>query len=262
MTQSAFNKERSGTGTKEWSDKTVNIGTGCAHGCKYCYAMGMAKRFKRVASPEEWMTEAVNLKKVQKRYQSNGYVYMFPSAHDITPYYLSYATETLKKMLAAGNKVLIVSKPHLECIEALCSELEQYKAQILYRFTIGTLDSEVSKFWEPGAPLPTERIEALKLAYLSEFSTSVSMEPMLGGVDEALQTFKAVSPYVTETIWFGKMNQRVNLTAPEDIEAFRKIKELQRDSEILRLVSTMGSNQKVAWKDSIKEVVKKQQGEC
>lgn len=247
----------SGTWTKEWADTNVNIGAGCAHGCKYCYAMGMAKRFKRVAGPKEWMTEAVNLKAVKKRYQPKKCAYMFPTSHDITPYYLPYATETLKKVLAAGNEVLIVSKPHLECIEALCSELGQYKAQILYRFTIGTLDPEVSKFWEPGAPLPAERIEALKFAYLAGFSTSISMEPMLGGVDEAVQTFKAVFPYVTETIWLGKMNRRVKLTAPEDIEAFRKIKELQRDSEILRLVSTMGSNPKVAWKDSIKEVIKK-----
>ena len=35
-------------GTQEWSVKTVNCTTGCSHDCRYCYAKGMAVRFKQV----------------------------------------------------------------------------------------------------------------------------------------------------------------------------------------------------------------------
>ena len=262
MKQIKFTKESTRTRTKEWADKNINIGLGCAHGCKYCYAMGVALRFNRIPNSEAWATERVNTKALLKGYQSKGCVVMFPTTHDITPYYLPYAVETLKKILDSNNKVLIVSKPHIDCIQALCSELGAYKAQILYRFTIGTLDPEVSKFWEPGAPLPEERIKALRHAHLDGFSTGVSIEPMLGGVESALQTFHAVSPYVSDIIWLGKMNQRAKFTAPDDITAAKNIKELQRDSEILRLVSILGSNPKSAWKDSIRKVLMKDMVMC
>ncbi len=257
MKQNKFTKERTRTRTKEWADKSINIGLGCAHGCKYCYAMDTARRFNRIPNSEAWATETVNTKALLKGYQSKGCIIMFPRTHDITPYYLPYAIETLKKILV-GNKALIVSKPHLDCIETLCKELADYKAQILYRFTIGTMKPEVSKFWEPGAPLPAERLAALRHAHLAGFATSVSMEPMLGGVEAALETFHTVSPYVTDKIWLGKMNQRVKFTAPEDVEAFGRIKELQRDSEILRLVQILGSNPKAAWKASIRKVLMKE----
>ena len=34
-------------GTQEWSVKTVNCCTGCSHDCRYCYAKGMAVRFRQ-----------------------------------------------------------------------------------------------------------------------------------------------------------------------------------------------------------------------
>jgi DNA repair photolyase len=255
-----FNTERTGTGTKEWSDASVNIGFGCSHGCLYCYAMDMMRRFNKIKTPEDWTVETVNLKKSKKGYQLREGVIMFPTTHDITPYYLPYAVESLKKMLIPGNKVLIVSKPHLDCIKTLCDELANYKSQILFRFTIGTIDPRASRFWEPGAPAPAERIESLKHACKAGYSTSVSMEPMLGGVNDALMTFLSVLPHITETIWIGKMNQprqRVGMKVPETAAAVRRIEELQDDNEIMRLVKTLHRQPKVAWKDSIKKVIAK-----
>ncbi len=34
--------------TQDWSNKTVNFATGCENDCKYCYAKGMAIRFRQV----------------------------------------------------------------------------------------------------------------------------------------------------------------------------------------------------------------------
>ena len=250
-------RKSTGTGTKEWAANNINFGLGCAHGCKYCYAMFLAERYKKTKSREDWSTETVNLKKIPKGYRLREGVLMFPSSHDITPYYLPYALDTLKKLLAPGNRVLIVSKPHIDCIKTLCDELKEYKNQIVFRFTIGTLDSAVSRFWEPGAPEPAERIESLKLAFESGFATSVSMEPMLTGIEEAIQTFQAVSPYITDTVWFGKLNKKGKMSTPEDVIAFDRIKKLQSDAEILRLVSILKGTPKVQWKDSIKKVIAK-----
>ncbi|MGO9014450.1 MAG: radical SAM protein [Dissulfurispiraceae bacterium] len=258
MDKTEFTADRTGTGTKEWSEHSVNIGRGCSHGCVYCYARSMALRFGRIKNRDDWALEVVDTAKVRQRRRAVSGITMFPTTHDISPMYLPHVVTVLQKILAAGNKVLIVSKPHLECIKELCARFGQYKGMMLFRFTIGTLNPEVSKFWEPGAPLPEERLQSLAYAYNGGFATSVSMEPMLLGRHDAINTFAGVEQYVTETIWLGKMNkarQRVDISRPDLMEAVGKIESLQSDKEIKRLYDALRDHPKVQWKDSIKEVM-------
>ena len=185
---------------------------------------------------------------------------MFPTTHDISPYYLPYVLEALKNLLSKGNKVLIVSKPHIDCVMAMCKELEPWKSNILFRFTIGTPSEDRAHFWEPGAPTIGERCECLKYAYEKGFFTSVSMEPMLGTVAETLDMFKKMEPYVTDTIWIGKMNKinaRVRKSSPEISVACDEVIKWQGNENIMWLVNELKDNSKVAWKDSIKEVIEK-----
>lgn len=253
---SNFNAKQAGTGTKEWAEINYNIGKGCSHGCRYCYAFGMAFDSKRIKSMEEWRKQVIVEKKVTKKlgktYENK--LVMFPSSHDITPEYLDASITTIQKLLDAGVNLLIVSKPHLDCIKRICEEFKNYKEKILFRFTIGSLDEEVCKFWEPGAPAPDERLEALKLAADKGFFTSVSCEPMLEGIDGIYRVVEAVSPYVTHTIWIGKMNMQRNKTdrtLPEVIQ----LGQLQADEEILKMVKKYSQNRKIEWKDSIKKVI-------
>lgn len=255
-----FDKNREGTGTKEWSEKSYNIQTGCKHNCLYCYARANALRFKQIAFPEEWTREVIREKAVMKNWNKCEGIIMFPTTHDITPDNIKPVIETLTRMLTAGNHVLIVSKPHISCIEKICKSLSDLKNQIMFRFTIGSYDRNITAFWEPNAPEPRERILALKYAYYQGFKTSVSMEPMLGGYSQAIKTFAYVEPYVTDTIWIGKMNKirsRIDLSIPYNLKRVLDIEYLQRDSEILRLVNELKDNPKVRWKDSIKEVIEK-----
>ena len=223
----AHSEERTGSGTKEWAERNINICLGCSHDCLYCYARNFAWRRKAIRSRADWANERVLQEKVDRGQGKKKGLTMFPSTHDITPGNLKSVTEVLGKMMAAGNKVLLVTKPHPECIESLCRTFEEYKDQILFRFTIGTLNSEVSKFWEPGAPDPAERIESLKHAFNRGFKTSVSCEPMLEGIDGILNVFKEVAPFVTDTIWIGKMNKPnlyVDRSVPANVLAIRELK--------------------------------------
>ncbi len=85
----------------------------------------------------------------------------------------------LEHMLRPGNQVTIVTKPLLNYIKTICAEFSDHKDKILFRFTIGSSDSNTLKFWEPNAPDFAERLETLKLAYGQGYETSVSCEPML-----------------------------------------------------------------------------------
>ena len=244
-------------GAGEWAPATYNIGSGCSHDCRYCYAREIADRFHRIASPEAWKCE--QLKDPLPRIPKSDGMVMFPSTHDITPFYLPTAIATLKALLEKGNEVLIVTKPHLECIVRLCGELATHKENILFRFTIGTLDHQLAAFWEPGAPTPTERASCLQYAFNEGFQTSVSMEPMLAGTEDAIATFHTLAPWVTDKIWLGKMNKvnrRVTRTTREIAQACQRIRELQSDQAILDLVHRLGDHAQVAWKDSIQDVIR------
>lgn len=184
---------------------------------------------------------------------------MFPTTHDITEANLSDCQEVLNKLLRAGNQVLIVSKPHLKCVKALCHGLETYKDQILFRFTIGSADDAVLSFWEPHAPSYRERIDSLRWAHDHGFKTSVSCEPMLDG--NIQKVIDGARPYVTDAIWLGRVNKIKNslaLNAPGNKQAVAKADQLlalQTDQWVMELYKTHKDDPLIKYKDSIKKVV-------
>ena len=212
-----FDRPRGGSGTREWSEHSLNIGLGCSHGCLYCYARTNALRWKKIEDPEDWTRERLIDSAVAKSYGKRKGVIMFPTTHDITPFYLSPAVEVLKKVLRAGNQVLVVSKPHFVCTARLCDELTPWKDQVMFRFTI-TSDGTLMRQWEPGAPSEAERLEALSCAFIDGYRTSVSAEPLLTDCslrfDEAAKyIYLKVRSHVTHSIWFGLMNHPAKRTS-------------------------------------------------
>lgn len=250
----SFNSVRSGSGTRQWSDVSHNVGLGCSHDCKYCYAASYATEKGYITNRAEWANEQL----CPRRLPTKPGVVMFPTAHDITPFFLDSSISAISGMLQAGRQVLVVSKPHLECVKALCDAFSDYRQQLLFRFTIGSINQQVCQFWEPGAPSPAERIAALQYAFLHCFRTSVSLEPMLEGAMGAAEVFRAVEPYVSETIWIGKMNsprKRVDVTVPDNLAAVELIEAVQCDEEIMTIYNALKHDNKVEWKDSILQVV-------
>jgi DNA repair photolyase len=141
----------------------------------------------------------------------------------------------------------------------LCEEFASYKDRITFRFTIGSTDNEVLKFWEPGAPSFEERLISLIHAHQNGFVTSISIEPMLEGDIDAL--IAAVSPFVTDTIWLGKINRLKSILAingfkqPEIlVRAYALIKS-QNDDAIKQLYIRYKDNPKIRFKESIKKIV-------
>lgn len=254
-----ISKEQSDKGVGEWAGYRCNIGTGCSHGCLYCFAENFATRFHRVDGSDGWREEVARDVSTAdcKKYSEP---IMFPTTHDVTPEYLPAYRCHLYNILSAGNTVVIVSKPHEESIRAICTEFSSFRNNMTFRFSIGGLDNEAMRIWEPGTPALTERLKCLRLAFELGFRTSISAEPMLGNRLDAEQLYYVVEPFVTEDIWFGKMNNAGRLKKNGDPEIVRRVNELtstQSDAEILQLVETLNGLPKVAWKDSIKDVIKK-----
>ncbi|HCT86467.1 MAG: hypothetical protein DKM50_03485 [Candidatus Margulisiibacteriota bacterium] len=245
-------------GTAEWAAYTENFIDGCKHNCKYCYSKEMAIRFQRKTA-DSWSEEIVRRRQVNKKFKKMTGTIMFPSSHDIHPENLTSSMIFLENMLYAGNRVLIVTKPHLRCIKAISDKLSFYKNKILFRFTIGSANNEVLSFWEPGAPLYQERLASLQYAYNNGFKTSLSCEPMLD--DNINQVIIDTSNYITDHIWIGKVNfllRRIKMNGCDDTETIRRATELlniQADNNIVDLYNNLKDNPIIKWKESIKNVV-------
>ncbi len=246
------------TGTKEWSDYSLNIFRGCAHACRYCYARHEALRFGRIAKPEEWTDMVSNENGLNQRPRKLKGRIMAPTTHDILPEHALMFTGYLKGWLEVGNEMLIVIKPHAAVILALCASLKKYRGQLTFRFTIGSPNNQVLKFWEPGAPSFEERIACLKWAHHEGYKTSVSCEPFLDAfVDDLV---REVDPYITDTIWIGLMNQikqRVDIRNWQAHElAYLAILRGIYDPVYIRpLYNRLKDNPKIRWKDSIKKML-------
>jgi DNA repair photolyase len=241
-------------GTTERAASNANCMSGCSHNCHYCYAKTMAIRFHR-KSPETWKIEEPRpIRKIGKRI---GRI-MFPTTHDISLTNCDYCFDYLDIILQAGNEVLIVSKPHIQVIEKLCSRYFKYKDKILLRLTIGSASNKTLALWEPGAPDFTERFKALKFAYASSFKTSISCEPML---DTDMSTLiESVRPYVTDCIWLGIMNSpftrlKINGAPKEIIEEAKKLVKHYGRKTIKELYAKYRYDPLIKWKESIKKVV-------
>ncbi len=244
-------------GTREWAVANIDCCTGCTHDCRYCYARYDAVVKKGQLTSEEWQNCLVRESDVLKARPLYPGQVMFPTTHDILPENLEACIHVLRGLFKAGNRVLLVSKPHLVCIRELCKEFSAYKEKLLFRFTLTARDSSILEFWEPGAPAYAERIESLCYAFNEGFQTSVSIEPMLDTGD-VVDMVKELLPCVNHSIWLGKMNkidERVQIDSDQAVLFVERIKAGQLDEEIFRIYSELKDEPLIRWKESIKAVV-------
>jgi DNA repair photolyase len=193
---------------KDWRGKAISFCSGCSHDCLYCYIKDMGCKFGW-SSLEEFPTMKVRQADLNKKHKDYKVQVMVPSSHDITPEVLDPAINVIQNLIDAGNKkLLIVSKPHIDCITKICDEFSSHKDKIIFRFTIGSVNDDVLSYWEPGAPNFFERFSCLIHAYENGFKTSISSEPILD-YPNIKRLVDTLGPYVNHSIWFGIMNPKL-----------------------------------------------------
>ncbi|MHA1353644.1 MAG: hypothetical protein ACTSR1_00530 [Candidatus Heimdallarchaeota archaeon] len=230
------------TGTKEWAKYNINFSKGCTNNCKYCYAKRMAARFgwKECWSEMENKEDMAN-----KGFKKKDGVIMSPSSHDITEINIELAIKVFKHILEPGNELLIVSKPKKEFIVKICNEIQKWKKQVLFRFTIGTLNDKIREFWEPGAPTIKDRIESLKFTFNNGWRTSVSIEPYLD--ENITKLINKIEKYVTDTLWIGPMNK---IHVPKELWTKQVSNLYSLDQRIrIKVMVDKLNNKKIRYKD-------------
>lgn len=186
---------------------------------------------------------------------------MFPSTHDITPWNIDVVVPYVFRWLAEGNKMLIVSKPHVECVKRMCEEFIGFENQIVFRFTIGSTDNRVLGFWEPGAPSFEERLQCCRLACRAGYQVSVNTEPLLS--KEYCRLLDRVLPFANHSVWIGLMNDRKNRVDiktwdVKDVHFMRTVDEICSKgfvSQMAHHLAPLARYHNIHWKDSIKAIM-------
>lgn len=178
---------------------------------------------------------------------------MFPSTHDlfeISPFKEACMT-VLGRLLESDNEVLVTTKPRLIVIQEIIERFGDFKEKMQFRFTITSDDDRLLKFWEPNAPNYEERLSSLKLAFQKKFKTSISVEPFLDY--DPTRLFKTITPFVTESIWMGKMNYiaRNGISRKEE-RPYNRIRKNYERRHLLEICSQLCKNSKIRFKDSVR----------
>lgn len=251
------------TGTKEWSTDSMNIQKGCENGCLYCYARYDAVVRWKNCEARHWSIPCINEKKVDHPHK-NKYrgVVMFPTIHDITSANISQYMTVLKKLLDAGNKVLIVTKPRWDCIPLICESFLdlKYRDLLEFRFTIGSTNNYILSFWEPNASHFEERLACLQYAHEKGYKTSVSCEPMLDAY--VAYTYDMCKPFITQSFWIGMLrNWESRVQKPKSFPSkleencYKNTKAAQSDNVIKAVHAALDGKPFIKWKDSIRKVI-------
>jgi DNA repair photolyase len=253
--QLANERHKVTSGTKEWADYNYNCILGCLNDCRYCYAKMMARRFGR-SNASNWKDMKIRKEILNKKVRKVPGRIMFPSTHDIienSPYKEACFT-ALENLLINGNIVLVTSKPRLAIVKEIESQFSKFREQIQFRFTITSCSDELLKFWEPNAPLFQERFSSLQFAFIKGFKTSVSIEPFLDY--NPLPLIDKVIPYITESIWIGRMNY-IACRNLSDLEQsfYNKVRENYETKHLLEIVRNLSSHPKIRFKDSIRNQI-------
>jgi len=248
----SLKKNKITSGTREWADSNVNCIIGCHNNCRYCYAKIMAKRFGR-RTEDTWKIMVVKKDVLRKNFKKRLGRVMFPSTHDIfdiSPFKEACFT-VLGKLLESGNDVLVTTKPRFAVIKEIIQKFGGYKDKMQFRFTITSIDDDNLEFWEPNAPSFEERLSSLRYAWEAAFKTSVSVEPFLDY--DPTKLIKTTAPFVTESIWIGRMNYiaRENLS-DEDEFNYREIRRNYETRHLQVIYYKLYGHQKIRFKDSIK----------
>ena len=252
-------------GTKEWAETNFNFQKGCRNDCTYCYAKATAIRFG-TATPESWKEPVISI----PEHYPHGKSVMFPSSHDISSANVDAAIECLTELLMRDNTVLVVTKAQASAVNSIIRAMDSpalspYKDKVAFRVTIGTSDEVLLRRFEPGAPDFHERFMALRSLFMAGFKTSVSTEPLLGGIDTFNDLYLRVKRYVTDTVWVGTMNHprqriRMNTESVFDESIIDWIIKKQSPEEMYRLYQKYKDDEMVSFKDSIISMIRKQGG--
>ena len=183
-------------------DYTVNPFSGCAFNCLYCYIRG-SKYGEHMEEKLSLKSNVLEVLEKQLKLRAKKGQYGIVVVSSATDPYLSVEEDSqvtrqlLELLLHYRFPVHIITKSNrvvrdfdilkrIDQESILPADLQPLLSHAaLITFSFSTLDDAVGKLFEPGAPSPTLRLQALRETLAAGFHSGVSLMPLI--------------PYVTDT---------------------------------------------------------------
>ena len=203
----------------EYGELAANIYTGCNHGCSYCYARKMKRRWTRSGEPFNFDTpepragivEAVG-RQIEREKITGRTIFLCFSCD---PYPADIDTTTTREVIQtikeSGNNVRILTKGGYRAYR----DFDLLGPSDWFGVTVTEYGDEFKPpKREPRAALPLERLETLYYAKQHGISTWISLEPVI----DPQQVFNAIiyGNYI-DHFKIGKLN---HAKIPLEVEKF------------------------------------------
>jgi len=180
---------------------TLNPYRGCRHACRYCYArptheyLGLdagrefdQRVFAKVNAPEvlrqelrrpKWRRECIAIGTASDPYEpAEAHYRLTRRILQVLREFETPASITTKGVLVRHD------------VDVL-KELSEV-AEVRVTFSVGSIDEEVWKRTEPGAPSPVARLEAMQFLVENGIQAGVMMAPLLPGISDSRESIDAV----------------------------------------------------------------------
>ncbi len=181
---------------------TLNPYRGCRHACTYCYArpthefLGLdsgrefeQRVFAKVNAPEilrqelrrpKWQREAIAIGTASDPYEPA------EAQYELTRRILQVLREFENPVSITTKGVLV--RRDLDVLQELGDV-----ADVRVTFSVGSIDEDVWKLTESGAPSPMARLEAMQFLVENGVQAGVMMAPLLPGISDNAESIDAVA---------------------------------------------------------------------
>jgi DNA repair photolyase len=197
------------------ADYALNCYTGCQHGCRYCYARFMGRFIDESLPWGGFVHVKVNAAEVLKRQVQRvkkGEVFISSVCDGWQPLEEKYqlTRQCLETLLDRDFPVTILTKSTL--VTRDLDILSKKKELVDIGVTITTLEEDLARDIEPGAPPPQKRLKVLEKAGnlgLTTYAFLGPLMPCLSDTEDSIQAlFKAIKPLNLSYLYVDMLNPR------------------------------------------------------
>jgi DNA repair photolyase len=204
---------------REYSPLALNIYSGCLHKCRYCWVPIFTHNshyFEKV-EPRQKLLESLEKQLSKEKFDKQVLLSFIGDPYNSENKKHQITRQVLEILLEHRIPVAILTKGGTNCL----ADIETFR-KFGFHIKIGAsltflYDSHSLEF-EPGAPLPGDRIEALKELHEKGIPTWASLEPVIDP-NQSLQIIHETSDFV-DHYKVGKINHFKEYETRVDWEKF------------------------------------------
>lgn len=191
---------------REYAALAANLYAGCAHGCKYCYAPAALRRDREQfhANPAPRRNVLAELKKDCLKLRGQ----------NVTSVLFSFTTDPYQpldeecQLSRLGIQALHDSGLAVEILTKggtrAARDFDLLTTRDAFATTLTFIDENQSREWEPGAALPDDRINAMKMAHSKGIPVWASLEPVVDP-EQSLELIR-LTHEIVDMFKVGKLN--------------------------------------------------------